>query len=63
MEYRTKIMNAPSARPSDITVGDNAARFHEQREADTGLQAGPHPVLRRPSSFQFRLLLPDGSSS
>ena len=32
MEYRAEIMDASAVRPSDITVGEYAARFHEERE-------------------------------
>lgn len=32
MEYRAEIMDASAVRPSDITVGEYAVRFHEERE-------------------------------
>lgn len=32
MEYRAELMDPSAIKPSDITVGDYAARFHEERE-------------------------------
>lgn len=32
MEYRAEIMDVSAVRPSDITVGEYAVRFHEERE-------------------------------
>lgn len=32
MEYRAELMTASAVKPSDITVGDYATRFHEERE-------------------------------
>ena len=32
MEYRAEIMDASAVRPSDITIGEYAVRFHEERE-------------------------------
>lgn len=32
MEHRAEIMDASAVRPSDITVGEYAVRFHEERE-------------------------------
>lgn len=32
MEYRAELMDASAVRPSDITVGEYAVRFHEERE-------------------------------
>ena len=32
MEYRAELMDASAVKPSDITVGDYATRFHEERE-------------------------------
>ena len=32
MDYRAELMDPSAIKPSDITVGDYAARFHEERE-------------------------------
>ena len=32
MDYRAELMDPSAIKPSDITVGDYAARFHEERK-------------------------------